>query len=48
MNAILKEENLLEEIEEFINKIQLSTEDYILRQIYPSFFITKIRETYLE
>ena len=34
-----KEKVLLEEIEEFINKMQLSNEEQILRQIYPHYFI---------
>lgn len=38
---------LLHEIEEFIHKMQLSTEEVILRQIYPGFFLKTIREKFL-
>ena len=37
-----KSENLLEEIEDFVNKLQLTTEEIILRQIYPMFFKHKL------
>ena len=35
---------LLHEIEEFIHKMQLTTEETILRQIYPAYFAKIIRE----
>ena len=43
-----KEKVLLEEIEEFINKMQLSSEEQILRQIYPHYFMQRIKEKYLQ
>ena len=43
-----KEKVLLEEIEEFINKMQLSSEEQILRQIYPNYFMQRIKEKYLQ
>jgi len=41
-----KEQRILDDIEDFINKLSLSTEEMILRQIYPSFFLQRMREKY--
>lgn len=38
---------MLEEIEDFINRMQLSTDEMILRYIYPKFFKEKMREKFL-
>ena len=43
-----KSENLLEEIEDFVNKLQLTTEEIILRQIYPKFFKHKLVQNFLK
>ena len=43
-----KSENLLEEIEDFVNKLQLTTEEIILRQIYPMFFKHKLVQNFLK
>ena len=43
----LKEMVLLEEIEDFINRMQLTTDEMILRYIYPKFFREKMREKFM-
>ena len=43
----LKEMYLLEEIEDFINRMQLSTDEMILRYIYPTFFRQRMKEKFL-
>ena len=42
-----KEKVLLDEIEDFINQMQLSVEDLILKQLYPEYFYNCIRTKYL-
>lgn len=43
----LKELVLLEEIEDFINRMQLATDEMILRYIYPKFFKERMREKFM-
>lgn len=43
----LKELVLLEEIEDFINRMQLTTDEMILRYIYPKFFKERMREKFM-